>query len=136
MTQSVGPTLPGLFTSNSSGAGFASVFNQDGTVNSASNPAPRGSVVVFFGTGEGQTAPAGSDGAITGAPPPKPALLVSMRIGGKPADLLYAGEAPQLVSGVLQVNATVPNDAYPGNASVYLVVGDAASPMGANLAIK
>ncbi|MDQ6707959.1 MAG: M12 family metallopeptidase, partial [Acidobacteriota bacterium] len=124
----IGPVVaavPALFTSNSSGTGLAAVLNQDGSFNSVSNPAARGSVIVLFGTGEGQTAPGGTDGTITGAPPPQPLVPVSLRIGGKPADILYAGEAPQLVSGVLQVNATVPNDAPPGNASVYLVVGDA-----------
>lgn len=41
----------GIFTSDSSGSGQTAALNQDYSVNSASNPALRGSVVILFGTG-------------------------------------------------------------------------------------
>ena len=41
-------------------------WNQDGTINSPDHPAPRGSRVAIYGTGDGQTLPAGVDGIIVG----------------------------------------------------------------------
>jgi uncharacterized protein (TIGR03437 family) len=49
----VAPTAPGL---------SPSILNQDGTLNTASNPAPRGSVVYFYGTGLGAMTPQLVDG--------------------------------------------------------------------------
>jgi uncharacterized protein (TIGR03437 family) len=64
VTLPVVETAPGLFTTNSSGSGQAAMLNQDGSVNSAQFAAPRGSIVSFYGTGEGQTSPPGADGKI------------------------------------------------------------------------
>jgi uncharacterized protein (TIGR03437 family) len=61
----VASSHPGLFTDSATGRGLAAVLNQDGTINSVNNPAPRGSIVSFFGTGEGETTPPGIDGFIT-----------------------------------------------------------------------
>ena len=55
---------PALFSANSSGKGNGAILNQDNTPNSPANPAEKGSVVVLFGTGEGQTNPRGVDGRI------------------------------------------------------------------------
>ena len=55
---------PGIFTLNSSGSGQAAVVNENGTVNGPENPAPRGTVVSIYGTGEGQTTPSGWMAAI------------------------------------------------------------------------
>jgi uncharacterized protein (TIGR03437 family) len=54
----------GIFTADSSGSGQISMANQDYTLNSAANPADKGSVVIFYGTGEGQTNPPGVDGQV------------------------------------------------------------------------
>ncbi len=136
VTINVTDAVPGFFTANSSGTGPAALLNQDGSANSAANPAARGSVVQFFVTGEGQTFPAGVDGLLAGVPLPAPVLPVSVRIGGLPAAVQYAGGAPGLVAGVMQVNAIVPMEALPGSPSVYLVVGNAVSPVGVTLFIK
>jgi uncharacterized protein (TIGR03437 family) len=69
------------------------VLNQDGTINSASNPAAAGSEVVFYATGAGQTNPAGVDG-LAAVPLPAPVGKVSVAIGGANASILYAGAAP------------------------------------------
>jgi uncharacterized protein (TIGR03437 family) len=130
-----GPTLtvdvsaPGIFTFNSSGVGPAVIANQDGTINSPDHPAPKGSVIVLYATGEGQISPGGVDGALTGTPLPSLTQPASLRIGGKPAVLQYAGEAPGEVSGVMQINAVVPMDATSGMVSLYLVIGTNASPI-------
>src|SRR5205085_856061 len=52
-TVDISPTAPGIFTLNASGAGQAAALNQDGTLNSTSNAAKIGSVVVLYLTGEG-----------------------------------------------------------------------------------
>ena len=97
--------VPGLFSADSSGSGQGAILNQDGSVNSAANPADVGSVIVLFGTGEGQTDPMGQDGLLAVGPTlPKPQLPVRVEIEGEAQEVLYAGAAPQLVAGVMQVN--------------------------------
>jgi uncharacterized protein (TIGR03437 family) len=80
-------TSLGLLSLDGSGAGLANARNADGSLNSATNPAPQGSVVTVFLTGVGVTNPpevdgvAASDGSIAsvaqlsyGATGPAPAL--------------------------------------------------------------
>jgi len=106
-------------------------------VNSSANPAAAGSVVVIYATGEGQTMPAGIDGKFAAGPGyPAPELPVSVTIGGLPADVLYAGAAPTLVAGVMQVNARVPAGVTSGDNAVTVTVGTASSQPGITLAVK
>jgi uncharacterized protein (TIGR03437 family) len=109
---------PGIFTMDMSGKGPGAVLNQDLTINSPSNPAARGSVVAIFATGEGQTDPPGVDGLFTaaGLPLPKPIVQIFALIDNKTAPVLYAGGAPGLVAGVLQVNVQIPEEARQGPA--------------------
>jgi uncharacterized protein (TIGR03437 family) len=129
-------SAPGLFTAAGNGLGQVLASNEDGTLNSDANPAQRNSIVTFYATGAGQLSPGGVDGAITGFPLPVLTQPVSLRIGGKPAQLQYAGPAPSEVSGVLQINAVVPSDAPSGDDSVYLVIGLNSSPAGVTLAVQ
>ena len=86
------------------------VLNQDGTLNSAGHPAPSGSVVTIFLTGQGDmTAPAAS-------------------IGNVPATLRYAGPAP-LTVGVGQMNILVP-DLAPGDYPLQVTISGVASNSG------
>jgi uncharacterized protein (TIGR03437 family) len=131
----VADSAPAIFTVGG-GSGQAAVLNEDGSYNSVDNPASRGSVVVLFATGEGQTAPAGIEGQPAGSPAPAPVLPVSLTIGGYRADLLYAAEAPGF-AGLLQVNARVPAGfAPPGILPVTLQVGTATSPAGVTVAVQ
>ena len=66
VTVPVLPAVPGILTANASGSGQAVAVNQDGSLNSASNPAARGSVAILYATGEGQRNSAG----VTGVPAP------------------------------------------------------------------
>jgi uncharacterized protein (TIGR03437 family) len=132
----VSAAAPALFTLDNSGAGPGAILNQDYTVNSASNPAPRGSIVMFFGTGGGQTDPPGTDGGIVRGSPAPLRTSVSARIAGLPADVLYAGAAPGLVAGVFQVNVRIPSDAVPGVAPVLLMVGGFPTQSGVTLALR
>ena len=90
----------------------------------------------MFATGEGQTDPEGVDGRLAGDVLPKPRAPVSVQIGGLPAEVLYAGAAPGLVAGVLQVNAKVPDGAASGAVPLLLTVGNATSPGGVTVAVQ
>jgi uncharacterized protein (TIGR03437 family) len=53
LQEDVAPTALGLLSADGSGTGLANARNQDGTLNSASNPAKAGSSVTVFFTGAG-----------------------------------------------------------------------------------
>jgi uncharacterized protein (TIGR03437 family) len=111
----VSPVVPGIFTLDGSGSGQAAALNEDGSVNSPENPAAAGSVIAFWATGAGAMTPVQRDGEVTPleGPWPAPTLGVSVSIGGRPAEVLYAGAAPGLVAGVIQVNARIPVETHP-----------------------
>jgi uncharacterized protein (TIGR03437 family) len=95
-------------------SGLAAALNQDGTVNSPTNPAQPGTVVMLFGTGGGVTSPPSTDGEVT--PPEQRLLNVSPSVvvppfpPGTQLDVQYAGAAPGLVAGVVQLNVKLPED--------------------------
>jgi uncharacterized protein (TIGR03437 family) len=135
MQVSLADANPALFTLNY-GTGNAVVVNQDGSINSDRHPAPRGSIVVLYATGEGQTSPAGVTGQAAVAPFPLPALKVSLSMAGLPANILFAGEAPGFV-GLMQINAQVPTGFIPtGELPVVLAVGPYQSPAGLTIAVE
>lgn len=137
MSVPVVAATPALFTISGFGNGQAAVLNEDGSVNSATNPAAANSVVTLFATGLGQTTPAEVDGAIAGPILPVPTLPVSVLIGGFPAYVLYAGAAPGTVDGVFQINARIPPLAPTGTVVlVNLQVGDAISRTDVWLAVQ
>jgi trimeric autotransporter adhesin len=133
-------TSPGIFTSDSSGHGPGAILNQNGTFNGPGVGAPKGSVISIYATGEGQISPPGVTGTVTSTnlPIPKPVAtpvtLVFVVPGPNgttvnvPATIQYAGEAPALVSGVLQVNAVVPATVPSGAQTIVLTVGANSSP--------
>jgi uncharacterized protein (TIGR03437 family) len=132
------PSGPSIFSVNLSGYGPAAVLNQDGlTVNSSAAPAARGSSISIYATGEGQTTPAGVDGALaTGAALPKPKLPVQVWIDGQPATVQYAGAAPGNVAGLFQVNVQIPAGAGTGDVPIVIQVGDAQSQPGMTISVK
>jgi uncharacterized protein (TIGR03437 family) len=134
---------PGIFTWNlffgvrGMGLDRAFVYNDDGKQNSPLDPAGRGSVIIFFATGAGQTEPAGVDGQLTGDLPPKPLLPVSVRIGGEEAEILSAGGAPGFVSGLMELHVRVPGTATAGAAlPIELIVGSARSQPSLAVSVK
>jgi uncharacterized protein (TIGR03437 family) len=134
----VAPAVPGIFTADSSGIGQAIVLNQDGSVNSANNPAPAGSVITLYATGAGQFNPPLSDGFVVYSDaPPVPALPVTARVGGRGAVISYAGAAPGAVAGVLQVNLQIPTGTPSGPAvPVTLTIGGATSQSNLTIAVQ
>jgi uncharacterized protein (TIGR03437 family) len=66
-----------------------------------------------------------------------PILPVTATIGGVPAQVPYAGTAPGIVSGIMQVNVLIPAGAPSGSAvPVVVSVGTASSQPGVTLAIQ
>lgn len=119
-------TQPGIFSLSQGGSGQGAILNQNSSVNGTSNPAAIGSVIQIFATGEGQVVPAVLTGSVTPGAPPYPvpvATPITVTIGGQTAQIEYAGEAPALVAGVLQVNVVIPAGTAAGNQPVVLTIG-------------
>ncbi len=115
---------PAFFTRDASGRGQVAALNEDGSYNSPSDPAAKGSIVVLYATGAGtMKLPPGNGEVISTTPFPAPLLRVQVTIGGQNAEILYSGAAPQLVAGVLQINARVPAAVASGASPVVLTVG-------------
>jgi trimeric autotransporter adhesin len=109
---------PGLFTLDG-GKGNAIAMHEDGTLNSRDNPAPRGSIVTLWATGEGVAK-----------------LPVSVRVGLSFADLLYAGPAPGF-PGLMQINARLPGPfSPPGEHSLLLHVSNTQTQPGVTIFLK
>ncbi len=114
---------PGVFVS---AQGQAAVLNADGSVNTPQNPAPGGSVVSLFFTGQGPVAQPVDDGA---APPTNTTvsatLPVTATVGGVSAEIKFAGLAPKY-PGLAQMNLKVPQLSS-GTYPVVVKVGGTAS---------
>jgi uncharacterized protein (TIGR03437 family) len=140
IAQPVGAASLGLFTSNATGTGQASILNQNYSVNSPSNPALQGSYISVYATGGGQTNPASVDGEVS----PLSSLLplglassVNAMIGGKAAPVLFAGAAPGDVTGVVQFNIQVPTGLTSGVVAIAVTInGTIVSQSGATIAIQ
>ena len=129
--------VPGIFRLG--GTNLAAVLNQDSTLNTPANPAPRGSIVTIFATGGGAMNPAVSDGSIADAPPfSTVSAPVSVYFYGWQGDVLYAGSSPGMVAGTLQINARVPADMLASGPSVDLTlkVGETEFPNWVTIAVK
>jgi uncharacterized protein (TIGR03437 family) len=111
----------------------AAVLNADGTPNSLSNPAKRGSVIAFFGAGEGDTNPPGVDGGFWPMSPlAKLIQPVSVQMAGVDAEVQYAGSAPGRISGILQINVLVPESLVPGQGiPIIVTIAGTSSPQDA-----
>jgi uncharacterized protein (TIGR03437 family) len=103
------------------------VFNEDFSVNSASNPAAAGSIMSAYIAGVGQTVPPSLDGQVNQAPLGAfgTPIRASYFIPYAPTNTLpilpvtYVGAAAGAIAGVLQVNFFAP----PQNSSVSLLPG-------------
>jgi uncharacterized protein (TIGR03437 family) len=114
-------TAAAIFTTNSTGVGQAAVLNQDNTINGASNPAAKGTVIQIFATGGGAS--------------PTPSAKVT--IGGADAPVQFAGPAPGEIEGLVQVNAVVPPSVTAGpSVSISVAFGNSQSQSGATIAVQ
>jgi uncharacterized protein (TIGR03437 family) len=108
----------------------AAVLNQDGTPNSGTNQAPRGSVIQIFATGAGFIPGAPPDGAPAQSPvstPTTPNIIIGVcsvddsSCTGEPSgNVKYSGVSG--FPGVWQINVRIPQNTAPG-AQVPLFVG-------------
>ncbi len=131
----IAAAAPALFT-HEAGRGAVLAINEDGGMNSETQPAPRGSVVSLYLTGGGETDPPG----VTGQPaPPNVATLrlpVRVTVSGLAAEVTWAGSAPGLV-GVTQVNARLPGPFSPtGVLPLTVTVGSASSQPGVTISVR
>jgi len=131
LTWPVAQAAPGVFTVDGV---HAVALNQDGTLNSASNPAPPNTIVSVWATGLGPITPPQPDGSLVASPLPVNAYPVTLQgtrclvsCGGpgpfdvhpatpatgyrsglvplsSPAPITYAGPAPLLIAGTSQIN--------------------------------
>jgi len=101
-------------------------------------PAKPGDTVLLFGTGFGPTNPAAQAGDV----PAAQATItgqVAVTIGGltlRPEDVLYAGLAPALISGLYQFNVRIPATTSDGDVAVVLSMGSSASQAGATIRVQ
>lgn len=125
------PAAPGVFVNP-----LSSALNQDGSQNTATNPAHIGDIIVLFVTGEGQTIPPGVTGRLAIGTLPIPALPVTVQIGGQTATLVYAGALPT-GAGVMQINAIVPDGITLGDRiPIRVAVGSAQAQSGVSLSVR
>jgi len=109
---------PGVFTVDGV---YAAALNQDGSINTASNPAQ--GAVSIFATGLGPISPALPDGAIVGLPLPVNVLqdgvywVANLGFAGSVANyttVSYGGPAPYEAAGISQVNFVITGTYYTG----------------------
>ena len=137
VTVPVAASAFGISTHDASGSGQGAIFNQDGSLNSKANPAARGSIVTLFGTGEGVTSPALPDGALViSTPYSKPQSPVIVKFADQTADVQYAGAAPFLPTGVLQINATIPASITPGDVPITVSIAGISTTRTVTVAVQ
>jgi uncharacterized protein (TIGR03437 family) len=147
----VAAASPGIFTSNQGGTGQAAVVNQDGTINGPSNPAPVGSTILIYGTGQGQVSPAVPDGNAAPSSPlsntvavptsdgkaclnTQPSMCVAIGSSSFGA-VKYSGLAPGYI-GLWQINVTIPQGVAAGSAVPVRVVIDGTPSNAVTVAVR
>jgi uncharacterized protein (TIGR03437 family) len=128
---------PGVFLNPQGQTGplrQAAVYNQDGTVNSPTSPAPRGSTIAIYATGQGFVPGAPDDGqpaqGLTRTPT-RPTVFIGTSgcnlddasCTNEPTidHIPYSGLAPTLV-GVWQINVVIPQIVPPNNNQTWLTI--------------
>ena len=105
----VADLAPAIFTDQPLGKGAAAILNADGSRNSATNPAAKGSFITFFVTGEGIPSTLGIDGRLAAAPLQTPVQKVTVNFNSAAANVLFAGAAAGF-AGMMQVNVQLDPD--------------------------
>jgi uncharacterized protein (TIGR03437 family) len=128
VTNSAGASDQVHFKVASAAVGIFNVaFNQDGTLNSVSNPESRGRVVVLYLTGQGPVnPPVPTSQAAPGDVLSVATLPKSASIGGVDAEIQFLGLAPGFI-GLAQANVAIPAGAPTGEA-VPLIVNVGGQP--------
>jgi len=137
VTLPVAAAFPGIFTTGGKGSGQALALNEDGSSNAETNPAAKDSLLTLFVTGDGQSDPPGTDGAIAGESAPRTGREVTVTLAGMQAEVVYAGGAQGLVAGFTRVTVRIPADLEASGAvPVVLRVGEAVAQEGVTVAVR
>ena len=120
-------TTPGLFALDGSGTGRAlAVHRADGSLNGPQNPAAKGSILDLYATGLSHTDPPSVAGRVAAADAlPAVRAPVSVIVGNRAAEVLYAGGAPGQAAGITQVTVRIGESTPSGPyIPIRLIVGD------------
>jgi uncharacterized protein (TIGR03437 family) len=98
----VSSTAPEIFRNAN---GDAAALNEDGSVNSFTNPAKISSIVSIWVTGTGTLQPV--EGKI--ATSAQDYHCCAVNVGGQMAEVLYSGASPGIIGEVAQINFRLPN---------------------------
>jgi len=131
MTVQVTDVAPGIFTDQPMGKGSPLVVNLSNSAqNSGANPAPKGSVITFFVTGEGLVTVAGNtlpiDGRLAAPPLQAPVATVAVSVNNQSATVIYAGALPGS-AGIMQLNVQLDANAPSGALPLVVQVGTKSS---------
>jgi len=123
---------PAVFTTDLTGKGQGHIYvNTTGAqiLADAANPAVAADSLVFYCTGLGAVDPPTNAGEATPADPLRKTIgTVTITIGGRPAEVLFAGLTPGF-TGLYQINVQLPAGVTPGDAvEVVVSVGGVAGP--------
>ncbi len=127
MTLPVTDLSPAIFTDQLLGKGSPLILNADGSRNSATNPAQKGSIITFFATGEGVLSTLPVDGRLATAPLQTPLQAVTVGVNHAGVQVRFAGAAPGF-AGIMQVNAQLDANTPSGAQELIVLVGDKFSP--------
>jgi uncharacterized protein (TIGR03437 family) len=109
-------------------SGPAVVHSSDASLVTATKPAKPGELLTLYAAGLGPTRPSLEPGAIFSADQLQVATSpIEVTIGGRAADVLYAGGYPGSSDG-FQVNFRVPSEIGPGMAELKLSAAWIAGP--------
>jgi len=127
---SIAPAQPAVFSVDGSGSGQGHIYSAANVLADDAHPVKAGEVVVIYCAGLGKVDQEVQDGF----PAPTSPLArvidpVTVTVGGKPANVLFAGLAPGF-TGLYQINAVIPDGlGASGMAEVILKVSDQTSPV-------
>ena len=132
-TLAVSPARPALFLIP--GSRSAIVLNEDGRLNSASQPARLGESVTLFGTGQGETSPPSGTGQMAPVMSAHRIEEASVMVGGSAAEVVSAGLAPGF-AGVFLIQVRIPDTATTGEETpVSVTIQGESSPTGVVMSI-
>lgn len=122
----INSAAPSIFMSGTAGpeTGLATIVRADnGQLVTPTNPVHPGDILVIYLTGLGATSPAVSAGLAAPMSPLSWATETpTLNLGGSALTVLYAGLVPGQISGLYQINATVPTLGVPQGISIPLVI--------------
>jgi uncharacterized protein (TIGR03437 family) len=128
-------SLPGIFSQNQNGLGYAIALHPDGSNVTKANPAKIGETIAVYLTGLGTVTPTVTDGSLGPTSPLSNAdELTAGNLGVNFNDynngnfvsgtVAFAGLAPGL-SGLYQMNVTIPTGVGPGDVYLEIFTSDA-----------